>query len=84
MIVATAFQVAWEAGRSEARDQQEFLVADTSPPCVIINAHGDHLVCAEFADGRLLGKFSFLSKTDRDLKLALKKVGPLQPVAERS
>jgi hypothetical protein len=84
IIVATAFQVAWEAGRSEARDQQQFLVADASPPCVIINAHGDHLVCAEFADGRLLGQFRFLSKTDRDLKLKLKKVGPLQPVAERS
>jgi hypothetical protein len=83
LITGTAFLVAAEAGRSEARDQKQFLVADTSPPCVIVNAHGDALICAEFSGNRLLGQFHLLSKEDRDLKLTLKKVGPLQPVSEQ-
>jgi hypothetical protein len=79
---ANALQVAWEAGQTEARKQKEFLVADTSPPCVIVRAYGDRLTCAEFAGVRLLGQFHLLSKEDRDLELKLKKVGPLQPAAE--
>jgi hypothetical protein len=76
LIPALAFQVAGEAGQTEARKQTEFLVAEASPPCAIINAHGDTLLCAEFAEGRLVGQFRFLSKADS--VLTLKKVGPLQ------
>lgn len=78
-IALLAFHVASAAGQWEARGQKEFLVAETSPPCVIINAHGDTLVCAEVAGNQLLGQFLFLSKED-GLKLKLQKVGPLKPV----
>lgn len=79
LVIGTAFQVAEEAGQSEAREQKRFLVADTSPPCVFVDTRGDTLVCAEFAGNQLLGNFHLLSKED-DLKLTLKNVGPLKSV----
>jgi hypothetical protein len=79
-VTLIAFQVASAVGKADARYRKEFLVADMSPPCVIVHPYGDRLICAEFADRRLTGHVRLLSKEDRDLELTLEKVGPLRPV----
>lgn len=85
MLTLLAFEVASAAGQADATKRKEFLVADMSPPCVIVHPYGDGLICAEFAGGQLTGQIRLLSKEDRDLKLSLKKVGPLKspPAARR-
>jgi hypothetical protein len=82
ILTLLAFQVASAAGQAEARKRKEFLVADLSPPCVIVHPYDERLICAGFAGGRLTGQIRLLPK-DGDLELRLKKVGPLQSAPER-
>jgi hypothetical protein len=80
MIAAMTIRTAQDAGRSEARTQKQFLVANISPPCVIVRAYGEALICAQYEGNKLHGKFRLLSKVEPNTELELRRIGPFEPI----
>lgn len=81
LIPLISLRVAHDTGLSEAHEQTTFLVADATPPCVVIRAYGDFLICVEYAGARPLGKFRLLRKEDYDREFTLERIGSLGPLA---
>ncbi|MCJ7497382.1 MAG: hypothetical protein MUO78_04525, partial [candidate division Zixibacteria bacterium] len=70
----------WEAGRSRALKQDEFLILKASPELVVLRIYGENLICAPFDRTTKEVKKTisiFKIGDDPDLKLSLEKVGPL-------
>jgi hypothetical protein len=81
LLSVLALHTAQDAGRSEARRQLDFLVADAPAPCFIVRAYGDSMICAQNGGHRPLGKCRLLSRQE-DLEFTLKRIGPLEAVPD--
>jgi hypothetical protein len=74
-----ALDLAFAAGRSDARRQLEFLVVERTPSCFVVRSYGDTLICAEYNGTKTVGKFKLLSKQHDSLEFELKRIGPMEP-----
>ena len=79
LIIALA--VVYAAGRSSALNQEDFLVASTSPERVVLRIYGDMIITASFDKARSVErKFVILKTGEPSLVLRTERVGPLEVV----
>jgi hypothetical protein len=71
---------AYSVGMREARSQSEYLVLDGNPPCAVVRALSEGLLCVTFDRHTAIvrGEYTFLKPAGSSLRL--RKVGPLKEV----